>query len=183
MKEFWNLFRREWSTFWKNFFFQCYLPSLACYFIIEICSRKSVISAGLFLIKEPVVFFYNAFLIAVTASLCLLFKRRIFVLSVILLLWTTVGVVDMVLLMFRTTPFTAVDLALVKDALSIANRYLSWFGVVLIVLGFIGAVVLCVFLFRRAKKEEESIPAKIGVLFCGLLVVISLALTDFGMNV
>lgn len=183
MKEFWNLFRREWQAFWKNFFFQCYLPSLACYFIIEVCSRKSLVLAGLFLIKEPLVFLYNALLIAATASVCLLFKRRIFVLSVVLLLWTTIGVVDMVLLMFRTTPFTAVDLALVKDALSIAHRYLSWFGVVLIILGLIGAVILCVFLFRKAKKEEHSIPVKIGIVFCGLLVAVCLLLTNFGMSV
>lgn len=183
MKEIWTTFRRELKSLCKLFFFRCYLPSMACGFLVECCSRRSVTDALLFLIREPLVFLYNVLLIAATASVCLMFKRQIFALTVVLLLWTVIGVIDMVLLFFRTTPFTAVDLALVKDAFSIAHRYLSWFGVVLIILGFLGAVALCVVLFRKAKKEENSIPLKLGIPFCGLLVVSCLAFTNLGMGV
>ena len=181
MKEKWPVFRQKWKELWQMFFFSCYLPSLCCYIFVEICSRKSVLDLGLFLLKEPLVFLYNALIIAATASLCLLFKRRIFVLSVILFLWTAIGVTDFVLLNFRTTPFTAVDLVLLKDALQIANRYLSWFGVVLIVAGVLIAVVLCVYLFRKAKKEEGSIDYMFRSSFCGLVVVLCFCLTDIGM--
>ena len=136
----------------------------------------------MFLVREPLVFFYNVLIIAATASVCLLFKRRIFVLSVVLFLWVDIGVTDFVMLSFRTTPFTAVDLALIKDALAIANRYLSWVGVVLIIAGVLAAVVLCVILFRRAKKQE-IVGYKIGIPFCGLLVFLCLMLTEFGMGV
>lgn len=181
MKETWNLFRQKWNFLWKTFFFQCYLPSLFCYIFVELCSRRSVLDLGLFLIREPLVFLYNVLIIAATASICLLFKRRIFVLSVVLLLWTVIGVVDMVLLSFRTTPFTAVDISLIKDALAIANRYLSWFGVVLIVLGVLVAAALCVYLFRKAKKEEGAIDYMFRIPFCGLLLMLCLVLTDIGM--
>ena len=110
MKEKWAVFKQKWNELWKLFFFNCYLPSLACCIFIELCSRKSVIDLGLFILREPLVFLYNGFIIAVTASVCLLFRRRSFVLSVVLFLWAAVGVVDLVLLMFRTTPFTAVNL-------------------------------------------------------------------------
>lgn len=182
MKEFFEVFRTKWKFLWKTFFFYCYIPSLICYCFVELCSRKSVVDLFLFLVREPLVFFYNVLIIAATASVCLLFKRRIFVLSVVLLLWTAIGVTDFVMLSFRTTPFTAVDLALIKDALAIANRYLSWIGVVLIVAGVLAAVVLCVMLFRRAKKQE-SVDCKIGIPFCGLLVFLCLMLTEFGMGV
>lgn len=181
MKENWELFRKKWNTMWKIFFFQCYLPSLACYIFVELCSRRSVLDLGLFLIREPLVFFYNVLIIAATASVCLLFKRRIFALSVILLLWAAIGVTDMVLLSFRTTPFTAVDLALIKDALAVANRYLSWPGVVLIVVGALAALAFCVYLFRKAKKEEGKIDYIFRIPFCGLLFVLCLVLTDIGM--
>lgn len=181
MKENRNLFRQMWNSLWKNFFFSCFLPALFCCLFVELCSRRSVLELGLFLIREPLVFLYNVLLIAATASICLLFKRRVFVLSVVLLLWAAVGVTDFVLLAFRTTPFTAVDLALIKDALVIANRYLSWFGVVLIVVGVIAVLVLCIYLFRKAKKEEGSIEYKFRIPFCGLLFVLCLILTDVGM--
>ena len=182
MKEFLEVFRTKWKFLWKTFFFYCYIPSLVCFCFVELCSRKSVVDLFLFLIREPLVFFYNVLIIAATASVCLLFKRRIFVLSVVLLLWTAIGVTDFVLLSFRTTPFTAVDLALIKDALAIANRYLSWIGVVLIILGVFLVLILCVLLFRKAKKMD-SVGYKIGIPFCGLLILLCLALTEFGMSV
>ena len=182
MKDFFDLFRSKWKFLWKTFFFNCYIPSLVCFCFVELCSRKSVVDLLLFLVREPLVFFYNVLIIAATASVCLLFKRRIFVLSVVMLLWAAIGVTDFVLLTFRTTPFTAVDLALIKDALVIANRYLSWVGVVLIILGIILALVLCVVLFRKAKKEE-SVGYKAGLPFCGMLFALCLVLTDFGMGV
>lgn len=181
MIEFWNKFLEKWKSLWKKFFFQCYLPSLACFCFVELCSRKSVSDLLLFFVREPLVCLYNVLLIATTASVCLLFKRRIFVLSVVLLLWAAAGVTDFVLLSFRTTPFTAVDLALIKDAFAIANRYLSWFGVVLILVGILAVFVLCVYLFRKAKKEEDSIDYKARIPFCGLLIVLCLVLTNLGM--
>lgn len=183
MKEFWTVFRREWKALLRAFFFRCYLPSMGCGFLVEACSRKSVADALLFLVREPLVFLYNVLLIAATASVCLMFKRRIFALTVVLLLWGIIGVTDMVLLLFRTTPFTAVDLKLIKDALSIANRYLSWIGVVLIIVGFLAVAALCVVLYRKAKKEENRVPWKIGIPFCGLLVLSCLVLTNLGMGV
>jgi len=181
MIEFWNKFLEKWKSLWKKFFFQCYLPSLACFCFVELCSRKSVSDLLLFFVREPLVCLYNVLLIATTASVCLLFKRCIFVLSVVLLLWAAAGVTDFVLLSFRTTPFTAVDLALIKDAFAIANRYLSWFGVVLILVGILAVFVLCVYLFRKAKKEEDSIDYKVRIPFCGLLIILCLVLTNLGM--
>ncbi len=181
MSEKWPLWKEKWNTLWKDFFFSCYLPSLCCYIFVELCSRKSVLDLGLFFLRNPLVFLYNVLIIAATASICLLFKRKIFVLSLVLLLWAAIGVTDMILLSFRTTPFTAVDLALVKDAMQIANRYLSWFGVALIAVGAVLVVVLCVYLFCKAKKEEGTIDYVVRLPFCCLLLLLCFGLTDIGM--
>ena len=182
MKDFWELFRTKWKFLWKTFFFVCYIPSLICLCFVELCSRKSLAELCLFILREPLVFLYNALIIAATASVCLLFRRRTFVLSVVMLLWAAVGITDFVLLTFRTTPFTAVDLALIKDALVIANRYLSWVGVVLIIFGVILALVLCVLLFRKTKKTEST-GWRAGLPFCAMLFGLCLVLTNVGMGV
>jgi len=181
MIETWNVFREKWISLWKTFFFWCYLPSLACLCFVELCSRKSVLGLLLFLIREPLVFLYNGLIIAATASVCLLFRRRIFVLSVVLFSWLVIGVTNLVLLIFRTTPFTAVDFALLKDALAIANRYLSWLGVALIILGILLVIAFCGWLYCKAKKEESKICYKMQIPFCGLLLFLCLLLTDIGM--
>ena len=182
MKEFFDLFREKWKFLWKTFFFNCCIPALFCFCFVELCSRRSVVSLLLFFIKQPVVFFYNVLIIAITASVCLLFKRRTFVLSVVMILWAIIGITDFVLLNFRTTPFTAVDFTLIQDALAIAHRYLSWVGIILIILGAILVLVFCVILFRKAKKEE-SVESKVGIPFCVMLIMLCLVLTDFGMNI
>lgn len=181
MKEKRNLFLRTLGNLWKTFFSTCYLPSVFCYIFVELCSRRSVTGLCLFFLREPIVFLYNAWIIAATVSVCLLFKRRIFVRSVLLLLWAAVGVTDFILLSFRTTPFTAVDLTLLKDAFTIANRYLSLTGVILIAAGIVAAFALCIYLFRKAKKEEEPMDYKIRIPFCLCVAAVCLVLTNAGM--
>lgn len=181
MTEVWNAFRQQWKDLWRDFWFHCCLPSLVCYIFVELCSRKSIWKLGMFFLQNPLVFFYNVLIIATTASVCLLFRRKIFVLSIVMLLWGLVGVTDAVVLAFRTTPFTAVDLVLLKDALQIVKHYLSWFGVVLICLGAVAVVLLCVYLFYKAKKEEQRINYRIRIPFCIAVVGVCLLLTNAGM--
>ncbi len=182
MEEKWKLYKSKWKSLWKSFFFYCCIPSLFCYIIVEICSRKSVLDVIVFFLKNPFVFLYNVLIIAVTASVALLVRRRIFALTVVYCLWIVVGVTDMVLLLFRTTPFTAVDLLLIKNALSIAELYLSPFILLLIAIALLGVVIFCVYLFFKAKKETIAVDYINGVPFCILLCIGMLTLTDTGME-
>lgn len=183
MEEKWKLYKSKWNNLWKNFFFYCCIPSFFCYIFVEICSRKSVLDVGIFFLKSPFVFLYNVLIIAVTASVCLLVRRRVFTLTIIMCIWAIIGVTDMVLLLFRTTPFTAVDLLLIKYALSIVELYLSPFFIILIVLLLIVVVVFCIYLFFKAKKETTAIDYINAVPFCVLLCIGMLTLTDIGMEI
>ena len=183
MEEKWKLYKNKWKELCKNFFFYCCIPSFFCYLFVEFCSRKSILDVCVFFLKNPFVFLYNVLIIAVTASICLLVKRRIFTLVVVLSVWVIISVTDMILLLFRTTPFTAVDLFLIKNALSIAHLYLSPIAMVLIVIGILGVIAFCIYLFFKAKKEVESIDYINCVPFCIVLCVGMLTLTDMGMEV
>jgi hypothetical protein len=55
-------------------------------------------------------FLYNALIIMFTLTVVLVFKRRIFSLTIVSLLWLTCGIINCVVLGFRITPFSAVDL-------------------------------------------------------------------------
>lgn len=183
MEEKWKLYKSKWKTLWKNFFFYCCIPSFFCYIFVEFCSRKSILDVCVFFLKNPFVFLYNVLIIAVTASVSLLVKRRIFALIVVLSIWATIAVTDMVLLLFRTTPFTAVDLLLIKNALNIIDLYLPPFFIVLIVIGILAVVAFCIYLFFKAKKEVVPIDYINCVPFCVLLCVGMLTLTDIGMEI
>lgn len=183
MEEKWKVYKSKWNILWKNFFFYCCIPSFFCYIFVELCSRKSILDVIIFFIKNPFVFLYNGLIIAVTASVCLLVKRRIFALVTVMSIWSLIAVTDMVLLLFRTTPFTAVDLFLIKNALNIIDLYLSPFSIVLIVVGVLAVVVFCIYLFFKAKKDVIPVDYMSCVPFCVFLCAGMLTLTDIGMEI
>lgn len=159
----------------------CCLPALICCVFVELCSRTSIGGLLLYFLNEPFVFLYNVLIIAATAVVCLLFKRRSFVLMVVLFLWAVIGVTDMILLSFRTTPFTAVDLLLIKSALTIMNRYMSPFMIVVVIVALVAALAGLVFLFRKAKKVEEKINYYVLVPFCVIVIAGTMGLSGLGM--
>ena len=91
----------------------CAVLGILLTFILEILGRRSLLEAIQYFVGSPMMFFYNALIIMLTLSLALLFKRRYFILSLISIIWLGFGIANFVLLGFRTTPFSAIDLTLV----------------------------------------------------------------------
>ncbi len=154
-----DFFKKQWNDMLgqlKLFVKEC----LPLAFILNLCiegfSRESVLKPFLYALTSPIVFCYNTILICITLSLSFLFKRRVFVRFFIGALWLAAGIADFVLLQFRTTPFTGVDLLLIESALSIMNHYFTKFQIVLIFAAIILAVGIGIFLFFRAKKKQEG---------------------------
>jgi len=165
-----------------TFFKVCFLPALLCCIFVELCSRTSLVSLLSYFLNDPFVFLYNTWIIAATVGICLLFRRRSFVMMVVLFLWAVIGVTDMILLSFRTTPFTAVDLLLIKSAFTIMNRYMSPFMIVLVIVALAAALAGLFFLFKKAKKVEEKINYYIVVPFCSAVIALTFAFSGLGMT-
>lgn len=133
----------------------CLALGFLCNLAVETLSRKSSVAAGEYLLQRPFVFFYNSFLIAFTLSAALLVKRRIFVFSLLSVVWIGMGLINSILLVFRTTPFTAVDLRLIEYGFALLDRYFS--AAQLFFLCILLFVVLGVlfFLFLKMPKQER----------------------------
>lgn len=147
--------------------------SLGINLIIELLSRKSLIGLAAFIFTRPLIFFYNTLIILLTLSIANLVKRRTFARALIAIIWITLGVVNSVLLLFRVTPFTAVDLRLAKYAISIADNYLNLIHVVFIGIGAAAVLAGIVILWRKAPKMSCKVPylwVTAGVLLLGLMV-------------
>lgn len=156
---------------------ECLPPAAALHLCIEAFSRESVIKPFLYLFTSPLVFLYNTLLIGTTLALSFFFKRRRFVLFLISILWLTVGITDFVLLQFRTTPFTAVDLLLLDSAFAIMGHYLKPFQLVLLIIAILLAALLGVLLFRHTKKATQGTSPLFSGLLFGLLLLASVCST------
>ena len=89
------------------------------------------------------------------------------------------------LLTFRTTPFTAADLRLIKYALNMLTMYMTWWQIILAAAGIIGAVLACVWCYRKAPVIENglNLPVKVAVAAASLVVVIGTVSLAMGTGV
>lgn len=130
----------------------CICLSVFLNMAVEAISRKSVISLFIYIFDSPYVFFYNCIIILFTLLPVLFLRRRMFFYTMISLVWIGFGITNSILLIFRTTPFTAVDFLLIKAAVRVLDKYFSIFQMLSLAVLIAAAIVLCVFLFRKAPR-------------------------------
>lgn len=156
MKEKWKkIFRKE-SAEWINqkYLLFCIYVSLILNLIIETICRHSLLKAVLYLFKSPVMFLFNALILFLFLGAGAMFRRRVLYCSIVSVLLLTLGIVDGVLLCFRTTPFAAVDFLLITSALRIVDLYLSPAIIILILAAIVLVILLCVFLGMKMPKYQ-----------------------------
>ena len=147
------------ATDWKRdcFYYALYKKPLLLNFILsivlaiilEVMGRQTFPLDTLgFITEKTAMFLYSVFIIFFSYSIVLLVRRRIFVYIVVSILWGTVGVVNFMMLSSRNTPFTYVDVTLMKSVLPVITNYYSipeiigmgallLIGLVLLVTGFL----------------------------------------------
>ena len=156
----------------KFFAFYVFLPVILD-IIIESLNRKSVFSAFSYMIDKPFLFVFNVLIIMLTLSLSMYFKREIFVLTLLSVVWLLFGVVNFVILHFRVTPFSAVDFTLISSAISVSGHYLTAFNVVMIFFAIAILVVSMICLFKKTPCFQKNATKKAYML--STLVIFTLA--------
>ena len=156
----------------KFFAFYVFLPVILD-IIIESLNRKSVFSAFSYMIDKPFLFVFNVLIIMLTLSLSMYFKREIFVLTLLSVVWLLFGVVNFVILHFRVTPFSAVDFTLISSAISVSGHYLTAFNVVMIFFAIAILVVSMICLFKKTPCFQKNVTKKAYML--STLVIFTLA--------
>ncbi len=149
---------------------------LACMMniLLEVLSRHSLIKAFQFIVESPTVFFYNAFIIFVTLSLVLFAKRRVFATVFVCAVWIISAFANFIVLSFRTTPFSAIDILMLRNVMTMLDKYMSKWQMVLSVIGIILVVILLVYLYIRlpkTKHKRHPFRASAYVIMCGFLII------------
>ena len=124
-------------------------------FLIEALSRKSLIAAVKDAINSPLLFAFNTLIIMLTLSIAMFFKREVFALTTISVVWVIFGIVNFVILHFRVTPFSAVDFTLIKSAISVSSHYLNLFTIAMIIVAIFVVLIGLICLFRKAPVNEQ----------------------------
>ena len=156
----------------KFFTFYVFLPVILD-IVIESLNRKSVFSAFSYMVDKPFLFMFNVLIIMLTLSVAMYFKREIFVLTLMSVVWLLFGVINFVILHFRVTPFSAVDFTLISSAISVSGHYLTAFNVMMIFFAIAILVISLICLFNRTPCFQKNTTKKAYML--STLVILTLA--------
>ena len=134
-----------------------FLIAVMLEFLLEILGRRSILKAVLFVWNNPLVYIYNVSICFFTLSFCLLVRRRVFLMCLVLACWMTVGVCNCVVLGYRITPFSFIDITMISDVFSMMDIYFNNFQQILIFGGLILLIILIVIAFITIPKMKGKI--------------------------
>ena len=100
------------------------LIALVLNFLMEVISRRSLVSAVSFTLHSPHFFLAGWAVIFLTLSLAPLFPKKIFVYCFFGILWLSMAITNAVLVVIRTAPFEAVDFSIIRTGLGIITIYI-----------------------------------------------------------
>ncbi len=130
--------------------------SLILNLLLEVLGRRSIPEALLYLFSSPLLFFANVLIILFTLALCLLARRRLTVLLITTTLWLALGVTNCIVLSYRSSPLSAIDLLIVRSALGMATVYFTVIQLVLIILLIAAFIALLLYLFIKSPRCRVS---------------------------
>ena len=158
------------------------LFSILLTFIIELISRGSFALAKNFVLNSSITFLYNVFLVMITLSIVLLFKRRIFGYFIISTIWLGLSTANNILKNLRGTPLAGSDLKLIKSGLSIIDSYFSKKQIILLGFGIflLVALIIGVFIFAPKSKKKNNYAASFITIL--VLLISSKYVTNSALN-
>lgn len=163
------------TTQMKHQLWIIFTTALILNIVIELLGRFSLMSLLGHMVYQPIFFLYNVMILALTLSISLFFRRKALVRAMVTTLWLAMGMANFMVLSYRITPFSAIDLSILNFNLSFMKIYTNLpqalFGMVVL----IAVIASIVWVYRR---YEPSVPLrKLG----GILVT-SLLLAVLGVN-
>ena len=141
----------------------CGILAVVLEVILEICDWRSVSLFLVFLENKTWIFCYNCVIIFLTFVPIFFVKRKIFVYILVSSIWLVIGITNGVMLGYRNTPFSAVDIALIKSTLPIISNYMTPIQICLVGILLVALIValVCMFLYCPLSKKKVTMPRRI----------------------
>ncbi len=177
--------RQRLRKFTHNSFFVAAVWAVLLNLLIETLGRfpTTTVFGGLqFMVQHPLIFFYNAMIIFATLVIASIFKRRLFVFTIITIFWLAIGIVNGVILTQRMTPFTVKDLSILDDGISIVTNYLSTAQIAMAIGGALAAIGLLILLYIKGPKKALPVKWKRNLLGIVLIIAATFGMTSFMIN-
>lgn len=162
----------------ENFLLSIASSALIINLIIELLARDEISTLFKHIFLTPLFFLLNVVLISATLSLSNFFKKKMFVIFVISAFWLALGIANYVVLSYRITPFSAIDLSIMEFDWSFMKSYVNVPLVLVIVLSVAGIILGLCFAYKRCKTTAVNIKTSLITSFI-LFSISALLYTSF----
>ncbi len=153
---------------------------LACVltFLIELISRRDLVSAIGFIHSHTVAFIYNAFIVFASLSLVYLTRYRAQLRLFISAVWLFLGVVNGLILSNRVTPFSYTDLKCISDLFAMQNtNYFTAEEGIIAVISVCAFFFFLILFFIKGPKYQGSRHLVLAPICIAVLLLVGLPVT------
>jgi phosphoglycerol transferase MdoB-like AlkP superfamily enzyme len=155
--------------------------SVGLVLFIELLNRRSILGLIQFTLQYPIVFFYNACLVALSLTLVFFTKRQKYTFTLVSGIWISLGITNMVIRTFRMTPLTLDDAQFISNIATIMPLYLKPSQIMLVIGASILVIVALVMLFVKTKPQQRSL--KMGFVRFGIILGLVLSIPNISVSV
>ena len=153
---------------------------LACFitFVVEVISRRNLLSAVSFVNKHTLAYLYNAFIVFASLSLVYLSKCRAQLRLLITGLWIFLGTVNGIILSNRVTPFSYTDFKMLPDLFAMQNtNYFTAEEATVVVSIVVSFIVFLVLFFIKGPKYQGKRHHVLSPVAIAALLIIGIPVT------
>lgn len=154
------------------------LIALSIVFLVEVISRRDLISAFQFVGTHTLAYLYNSFLVFASLALVYFFRRRAFWRVVISGFWTILGIINGCVLSNRVTPFGYTDLKCIPELFAMNNTsYFTAEQATIVVFGLGAFALFLVALFIKGPRYQGKLHYVMYPIACLSLFFVGIPLT------
>lgn len=171
---------RAFGAFFQHWLERC--PALTLFsvaavlnYALECLSRRSLFELFRVLVSDPATVFLNIAVIMLTLSVSMLLRQKTVMIGVISVLWLAFGIANFVVLSYRASPLTAIDLVLIRSVFSVLWIYFRPFELVLMAVGILAVIVLLVLLWKRVPRVRVRPMRAVAAVLCALVPFVGLS--------
>ena len=177
-----NKLRGFYNRFLKNYIVLMIIIAAGLYLVIETLARHSLIDSAMFFVQHPLVTICNVMLIFALLSLSMLFRKRVFALCLLSMVWLILGIINGIILSNRMTPFTVKDLSSLGDGLTIVTNYFNTKTIILAVAAAIAIILSIILLYRKTPKLKEKVRYRKASVAIVLIFALTFGAVQVGMK-
>lgn len=152
--------------------------------IIELCSRGSFSSLFWHITSYPLFFVFNCLFICTTLMIAQFFRRKLFLVIFISLLWLALGFINAYVLTYRVTPLCAIDFFILQISWNFIGGYVNTIQLILIGLAAALLIFLLILGYRRLPQSPvKYLFSTVKISICaGLAFILLILISLFGMS-